>query len=401
MTDERSVADCNSPTEKATRSPNKNAECQPRVSYCLKSIMTLLILIIVFIAVSCIISTSLIGFGFFYSNITDNIGKLREVNFESITMNTVSTIEKVSSLINNVQGTMNYVNFSSVDELRRYTWQTYRRASSDISVVTSFYCGVASGALAGYLEDPVKSEIVFVTNYEDLRHFHLYSVTNFTTGQYEPTPEISQYLTNQTLYSSWYKAANETNTRRWTLSYTDTNLLDVMWITSSTSIRSENGKMTSWCSFDVATSSASEYLKTVASEVAGNVVTVIERQTGYMIACSDTRVQLYSIDEHGNTVRFSPIQSNNSLVRASIEHATANYGSDLSGLRFERNMSDGVIYLHYESFRNKGRSILLNIGLVNDGHNLEWLIVSTMRLCWSSLFNSLPPVSSNTQILLL
>jgi hypothetical protein len=165
----------------------------------------------------------------------------------------------------------------------------------------------------------------------------------------------------------------------WGLSYVHPSYPGYLFLTLAQAVRDKVTNEYHGCvQFNTDTQLLNTYLKTTA-EFARSSTVVIERQTGYLIAASESSVKIFN-----NTVRYDGTKASDNRVSDMILTAR----SALGGKNFPK-LADSEIW--YTKSRVNGEIVAINVGSINDGYGVDWIVIQSvpMKAFFGKFINSI------------
>jgi len=374
-----------------------------KVSYCLRSLTTLLALILSSISVVSIVVILSICVGFYASTIENEGMKLRQAEFGDMMDVLNLTISGFT-----LAALSTYAQISSPSELMN--------VNSSLRIVYSAYqtnynnnvlLGSTSIVLANIHFVTIGVAIVYNVTYiavaQNYNNTYTMEAVLLPEALFPRIPwvEFSQlqgveYPFNDVLQQKTFTLMNEqANGSFWTEAYVKAPLTD-MYFSFMTPYRDPyTNAYVGYFTFDGVVNKLSPFIENRAKLVDSTVV-LIERKTELLFACSDPSVQIYTIINETQLVRYDGTESENPpIVRSMIEFARENYGGF-----FLQDLKPGQIM--YNKFNMNGKTQAFQIGRLVDPYGLDIVIIQAMSMeyFFHMFYISLPIIFSISLLLI-
>jgi ankyrin repeat protein/class 3 adenylate cyclase len=379
----------------ALKAENKDGEEDPgwAVVTCIRSLKTLLATILFLIAFCCIITIAAISLGFFASNVSKSAHNIRTKSFDQTVTHIGRQFQDIS-LSEKMSYLSGRLNITDELDVRDYTANIFFTFMKKMPLVNLVYCTLADNSLAYWTKSGnlTSGTISWTSNYANKTRNRSYRLKQslVTLENYKNLIAVANPTYGNTAVTSapqrdYIVTASLHNDTVWTLSYPSTNGA-TMYLTVGHGIFDElTGQFLGSCQFDTTTAAITTYLKAETTAQKESVTIIVERQTGYLIGCSDPTVRLYTVKANTTTtIRTDGTTSDNHRLTAMLNFARKYYG----GTYFTKLTRNQQLY---DKFYYDGEQNALNIGGVTDDYGLDWIVIQAypMKNFYGLFYNSI------------
>ncbi len=200
-------------------------------------------------------SHAAISFGFFASNVVNNIHTVKEVYFSNLCSRVLASLDTASTSVISASTAFeaNFLKTAEFYSLRPYLYHTFRKCREASPLPINIYIGTTTGELGGYwVMGGVLAEFQnFNTTYE----LKVTPVIDETTGELDFTQTEFVPLSYETVYESpWYLLSQVIPSPKWIDVYPIPEYPQFLWITLIVPLHNEStGEWNGYISTDLST----------------------------------------------------------------------------------------------------------------------------------------------------
>lgn len=350
---------------------------------CIRSLRTLLIILLAGMAFACIITIASISIGFFASTVRKDTKLINQRYFEDIVSGVLSDINAVSVAH---QMSFNRVGFNVTDEedVRATTGAAFMTSRTLLPLVSLVQCAKANSALATWIKSSTSPSVFFTSNYRNLTRSLFVIVSDFDDYLNLQKSTVRYSSTTVKGIQPYTIAAMENRDRPvWIDSFTSSGRIGELYIALTRGFRDpETDEFLGSCQYDIITRGLNRYLERSAEEQPNSVSVLIEASTGFLIGTSDVDVKVLN-QTTTTTTRYRDSRGLNPRMDAMLRYGRAQFGQNFTDI--------GNRTAIFEEYYYNGQKQLFNVGAVRDSYGLNWVLLQSFpkRNFYDRFYNSI------------
>jgi ankyrin repeat protein/class 3 adenylate cyclase len=383
---------------KATNIQDESEEKRGRIASCLKSLRTVLAVLLVSFSIFCILTIAAVCISFFGANVASSANTIREQDFQSVisylnnSFHTHATIEQTGA-----SQIFDSSDMNNVTRALRITFDVVKSNYLRNPLLTSCYVYLVNGSSAGTLTTVspigVRSTVVY-DSFQNPSIQNVGPVLDIEITTWTELQSIKLFPQPQSVNYSLISYAGTQKNSFWPPSYVIESLPFVFFSLITPIYDVYTNAYLGYFGLDGNTLAMLETLVSLSNN-GQSVIAVLEGSSGYLLGSSDPTME-YFYNVQGNVVRNDGTSGGNSRITSMIEFARSKYGGTL----LPAVKPNQFIYAEYYP-QGQGR-VAVNIARLTDQYGLDLLILQSLPMdtYFKTLATSLGVMFALTFILL-